>query len=133
MQPDWMKGRVSSEDYEKASKLLSTQKAALAKYAEDVNAAAKIFRDKQQLLEKTKEKELSTSMEHPLVFIMNLNINYLPIDSQVRYVRAGYLDDPAAAQKERDELDAELRELQELALSQYIDGSFNRKSFQPRM
>jgi len=129
MQPDWMKGRVRSEEYATASKLLAAQKSALAEYALEVNKAASEFREKQQKLEREKEFKLATAMDNPLVFIMNLNVNYLPLDYQIRYVRLGYIQNKDEYEKEDKEIQSKLRELQEIALSQYLDGRFDKSSF----
>jgi len=129
MQPDWMKGRVKSEAYSEASKLLASQKAALAEYALEVNKAASTFRDQQQKLEREKELKLQKSMENPLVFIMNLNINHLSLEYQIRYIRLGYIENKEEHDKESAVIQDKLRELQEVALGQYLDGRFDRTSF----
>jgi len=128
-----MKGRVTSEEYSVASKLLANQKTALALYAEEVNKAAEEFRRRQQNLERTKDASLASAMENDLVFIMNLNVNYLSIDYQVRYVRSGYIENDDERAKERASIDANLQELRERALGDYLDGKFVRGNFPCRM
>jgi len=128
-----MKGRVKSEEYATASKLLAAQKTALAKYSSEVNKAAEEFRRKQQQLEKEKELSLSVAMDNTLVFIMNLNVNHLGLEYQIRYIRSGYIENEDERKKERLEIDLKLRELQEVALAQYLDGRFDKINFPLRM
>lgn len=133
LQPDWMKGRVSSERYKEASAKLSIQKRVLATYSSDVNKAAAEFEEKRLKLEKAKDASLEECMKDDLVFIMNLNINYLPLETQIEYVRIGFIEDLKEAELQRCRIDKLLRDLQERALQEYLDNTFERSKYFPVM
>jgi len=55
------------------------------------------------------------------------------LEYQIRYIRSGYIENEDEKKKERREIDIKLRELQEVALAQYLDGRFDKSNFPLRM
>jgi polynucleotide 5'-kinase involved in rRNA processing len=110
--------------------LLKLQRSALANYAAKVSELSKEFNKSRDNAAKERDASLSNALKSPIVYIINMNIEYMDIDLQLRFVRATFIEDLEEKEKEMASIEALIQAKRELALQSYLDDNFTFEAFQ---
>lgn len=128
-EPEWVKGKVSAEEYAKTKINLDNIKKAKAIAAQKIQEISAKRSAEIEKVEAESEKAVKENLKDDLAFIICIGHSALSWEQQTEYATASFIDDIKEREAKLAEIEASLQSKREEALKEYLEGRFDRSKY----
>jgi hypothetical protein len=131
--PEYMKEYVTKDDYSTVLNLKKKLKLLNQENNSEIHKILSKYRDKMKLREDAHNSKLVPLLENDLLYIDNMNFEYLPVKTQINIALADTMENGEHKQSVLNDANEELLNYKIKALKAYKSNTFKKEDFTKKL